>query len=55
MTFPRGDHNQLISSIKDKLLPLGDDVTFLRVTDSYLQHLVMNACIIHPASEMPVW
>ncbi|MEN2734463.1 hypothetical protein WBU86_05130 [Escherichia coli] len=21
--FPRGDHNQLISSIKDKLLPLG--------------------------------
>ena len=27
--FPRGDHNQLISSIKDKLLPLGDDVTFI--------------------------
>ncbi|MEC9588379.1 hydroxyacylglutathione hydrolase GloC [Escherichia marmotae] len=27
--FPRGDHNQLTSSIKDKLLPLGDDVTFI--------------------------
>ncbi|MDF1839610.1 MAG: MBL fold metallo-hydrolase [Planctomycetota bacterium] len=27
--FPRGDHGQLISSIKDKLFPLGDDITFL--------------------------
>lgn len=27
--FPRGDHTQLISSIKTKLLPLGDDVTFI--------------------------
>lgn len=26
--FPRGDHAQLISSIRDKLFPLGDDVTF---------------------------
>lgn len=27
--FPRGDHATLISSIRNKLLPLGDDVTFL--------------------------
>lgn len=26
--FPRGDHATLISSIRDKLFPLGDDVTF---------------------------
>lgn len=27
--FPKGDHATLISSIKDKLLPLGDDVEFI--------------------------
>lgn len=27
--FPRGDHATLIASITEKLLPLGDDVTFL--------------------------
>ncbi len=27
--FPRGDYATLISSIRDKLFPLGDDVTFL--------------------------
>jgi len=27
--FPRGDHGALIDSIKRKLLPLGDDVTFI--------------------------
>lgn len=27
--FPRGDHDALISSIRDKLFPLGDDVRFL--------------------------
>lgn len=27
--FPRGDHAALIHSIRDKLFPLGDDVTFL--------------------------
>ncbi|HYC02737.1 MAG TPA: MBL fold metallo-hydrolase [Azospirillaceae bacterium] len=27
--FPRGDHNALIRSVRDKLFPLGDDVTFL--------------------------
>ena len=53
--FPRGDHNQLISSIKDKVLPLGDDVTFIpghgplstlgyeRLHNPFLQ------------DEMPVW
>ncbi|QTF08114.1 MBL fold metallo-hydrolase [Brenneria izadpanahii] len=27
--FPRGDHQALIASIRNKLLPLGDDVTFI--------------------------
>ncbi|SMF60954.1 Glyoxylase, beta-lactamase superfamily II [Alteromonadaceae bacterium Bs31] len=27
--FPRGNHQQLISSIRDKLFPLGDDVRFV--------------------------
>ena len=27
--FPQGDHQQLIASIKEKLLPLGDDITFI--------------------------
>lgn len=27
--FPKGDHNTLIKSITQKLLPLGDDVTFV--------------------------
>lgn len=27
--FPRGDHDALIRSIKEKLLPLGDDVAFI--------------------------
>ncbi|MFV0477921.1 MAG: MBL fold metallo-hydrolase [Parahaliea sp.] len=27
--FPRGNHEELISSIRSKLFPLGDDITFL--------------------------
>lgn len=27
--FPRGDHQMLIRSIRDKLFPLGDDITFI--------------------------
>ena len=27
--FPRGNHEQLIASIRDKLFPLGDDITFI--------------------------
>jgi glyoxylase-like metal-dependent hydrolase (beta-lactamase superfamily II) len=27
--FPRGNHEELISSIRDKLFPLGDDITFV--------------------------
>jgi glyoxylase-like metal-dependent hydrolase (beta-lactamase superfamily II) len=27
--FPRGDHSTLISSIRNKLFPLGDDVDFI--------------------------
>ncbi len=27
--FPRGDHQQLVDSSRDKLFPLGDDITFI--------------------------
>jgi hydroxyacylglutathione hydrolase len=27
--FPKGNHDQLIGSIRDKLFPLGDDITFI--------------------------
>ena len=27
--FPRGNHNDLIASSRDKLFPLGDDITFV--------------------------
>jgi glyoxylase-like metal-dependent hydrolase (beta-lactamase superfamily II) len=27
--FPMGDHDQLIASIREKLFPLGDDITFI--------------------------
>jgi glyoxylase-like metal-dependent hydrolase (beta-lactamase superfamily II) len=27
--FPRGNHEELVSSIRDKLFPLGDDITFI--------------------------
>ena len=27
--FPRGDHRSLISCIRDKLFPLGEDVEFI--------------------------
>jgi len=27
--FPKGDHDTLVSSIRDKLFPLGDDITFI--------------------------
>ena len=27
--FPRGNHTELVSSIRDKLFPLGDDITFI--------------------------
>jgi glyoxylase-like metal-dependent hydrolase (beta-lactamase superfamily II) len=27
--FPRGDHQQLVDSIRGKLIPLGDDITFI--------------------------
>lgn len=53
--FPRGDHHALIESIKTKLLPLGDDISFIpghgpmsdfgheRKTNPFLQ------------DEMPIW
>ncbi|MEM8661284.1 MAG: MBL fold metallo-hydrolase, partial [Pseudomonadota bacterium] len=27
--FPRGNHEQLITSIRETLFPLGDDITFI--------------------------
>lgn len=27
--FPRGNHSELVASIRDKLFPLGDDITFI--------------------------
>jgi hydroxyacylglutathione hydrolase len=27
--FPRGNHAELIASIREKLFPLGDDITFV--------------------------
>ena len=27
--FPKGDHDQLVTSIREKLFPLGDDITFI--------------------------
>ena len=27
--FPRGNHEELVGSIRDKLFPLGDDITFI--------------------------
>ena len=53
--FPRGDHGQLIQSIKQKLLPLGDDVTFIpghgpmsTLGDERLHNPFLQ-------DEMPVW
>lgn len=43
--FPRGDHGQLIQSIKQKLLPLGDDVTFILDTVR-CRRWAMNGSII---------
>ncbi len=42
--FPRGDHGQLIQSIKQKLLPLGDDVTFIP-GHGPMSTLGMSGCI----------
>ncbi|WP_058913117.1 MBL fold metallo-hydrolase [Entomohabitans teleogrylli] len=53
--FPRGDHSQLIDAIKRKLLPLGDDVTFIpghgplsTLGDERLHNPFLQ-------DEMPVW
>jgi hypothetical protein len=51
--FPRGDHGQLIDSIKRKLLPLGDDVTFIPgtarcrrwVTNGYITRSCRMKCL----------
>ncbi|WP_312558741.1 MBL fold metallo-hydrolase [Atlantibacter hermannii] len=53
--FPRGDHAALIDSIKRKLLPLGDDVTFIPGHGplSTLGHERLHNPFLQ--DEMPVW
>lgn len=53
--FPRGDHAALIGSIKRKLLPLGDDVTFIpgHGPMSTLGYERLNNPFLQ--DEMPVW
>ncbi|WP_165461202.1 MBL fold metallo-hydrolase [Atlantibacter sp.] len=53
--FPRGDHATLIDSIKRKLLPLGDDVTFIPGHGplSTLGHERLHNPFLQ--DEMPVW
>ena len=53
--FPRGDHSQLIDSIKRKLLPLGDDVTFIPGHGPL--STLGNERLHNPLrqDEMPVW
>lgn len=53
--FPRGDHGQLIDSIKRKLLPLGDAVSFIpgHGPMSTLGHERVHNPFLQ--DEMPVW
>ncbi|EKY3222022.1 MBL fold metallo-hydrolase [Cronobacter dublinensis] len=53
--FPRGDHAQLIDAIKRKLLPLGDDVTF--IPGHGPMSTLGNERLHNPflQDEMPVW
>ncbi len=53
--FPQGNHGHLIASIKTKLLPLGDDVTFIPGHGplSTLGHERLHNPFLQ--DEMPVW
>ena len=53
--FPRGNHATLIDSIKSKLLPLGDDVTFIPGHGPL--STLGNERLYNPflQDEMPVW
>ncbi|MEZ9526280.1 MBL fold metallo-hydrolase [Enterovibrio norvegicus] len=53
--FPKGDHATLISSIKDKLFPLGNDITFIPghgPTSTFGNERKNNPYV---ADEMPIW
>ncbi|KXF81980.1 MBL fold metallo-hydrolase [Enterovibrio coralii] len=53
--FPKGDHATLISSIKEKLFPLGNDVTFVPghgPTSTFGNERKTNPYV---ADEMPIW
>lgn len=53
--FPKGDHNALIAAIKQRLFPLGDDVTFIpgHGPNSTFGHERKHNP--HVADEMPMW
>jgi glyoxylase-like metal-dependent hydrolase (beta-lactamase superfamily II) len=54
--FPRGDYDTLISSIQDRLLPLGDDVTFLPghgPTSTFGQERQTNPFLLDPDRYRP--
>jgi len=49
--FPRGNHEQLISSIREKLFPLGDDITFIHghgPTSTFGQERQSNPFVADP-------
>ncbi|AMG31735.1 MBL fold metallo-hydrolase [Grimontia hollisae] len=53
--FPKGDHATLISSIKDKLFPLGNDITFVPghgPTSTFGIERQQNPYV---ADNMPIW
>lgn len=53
--FPKGDHGTLIHSIKKKLFPLGDDITFIPghgPTSTFGFERKQNP---HVADNMPIW
>jgi len=54
--FPRGDFDTLIASIRERLLPLGDDVTFLPghgPTSTFGTERESNPFLLHPERYRP--
>ncbi|MDD1794741.1 MBL fold metallo-hydrolase [Enterovibrio makurazakiensis] len=53
--FPRGDHATLISSIKEKLFPLGNDIRFVPGHGPTSTFGVERQQNPHVADNMPIW
>ncbi|HED66362.1 MAG TPA: MBL fold metallo-hydrolase [Planctomycetes bacterium] len=54
--FPKGDYDTLIRSIQEKLLPLGDEVTFLPghgPTSTLGRERIGNPFLVHPEAYRP--